>query len=107
MRMQPMKDVSSKEAAIYCHLRGLATRNWRGWASVNAKGAGSIEMLTERKCSYNDRPKVDEGQVSIAGLSVTHPATVSTINRTGSKTRLSRFDRLERVLSRLSDVSPP
>ncbi|OCF31919.1 hypothetical protein I317_00752 [Kwoniella heveanensis CBS 569] len=80
-RLKPMKDVTTKEAAIYCHLRGLSgwTRNERRWELAGPKGkrdargkgaVSSLEQLTEH---------------FIAGLSVTHPATVSTINRTGDK----------------------
>ncbi|WVQ97042.1 hypothetical protein IAU59_004152 [Kwoniella sp. CBS 9459] len=81
MRLKPMKDITTKEAAIYCHLRGLSgwTRNERRWEAAGPKGkrdargkgaVASLEQLTEH---------------FIAGLSVTHPATVSTINRTGDK----------------------
>ncbi|KAL7422824.1 Cytoplasmic tRNA 2-thiolation protein 2 [Cryptotrichosporon argae] len=80
-RLRPMKDVTVKEAAYYCHLRGIQTVNQRRWDSAgagagagplrNARGkAGSIEALTED---------------FIAGLDVSHPSTVSTINRTGDK----------------------
>jgi len=48
--MKPMKEVSMKEAAILCHLKGLETMNWRGWGGERdgrKGGASSIEMLTE------------------------------------------------------------
>ncbi len=49
-----MKEVSLKEAAFLCHLKGLETVNWRGWGGRerNGKGKGgvsSLEMLTERE----------------------------------------------------------
>ncbi|WVQ85594.1 hypothetical protein IAT38_007760 [Cryptococcus sp. DSM 104549] len=79
--LKPMKELTVKEAAIYCHLKGLGgwTRNGRRWEASgpvgkrDARGKGgvtSLEQLTEQ---------------FIAGLSVTHPSTVSTINRTGDK----------------------
>ncbi|WWD18150.1 hypothetical protein CI109_102599 [Kwoniella shandongensis] len=81
VRLKPMKDLSVKEAAVYCNLKGFNgfTRNDRRWDAAgpagkrDARGKGgvtSLEMLTEQ---------------FIAGLSVTHPSTVSTINRTGDK----------------------
>ncbi|KAK8865669.1 hypothetical protein IAR55_000814 [Kwoniella newhampshirensis] len=81
VRLKPMKDISVKEAAVYCRLKGLDgfTRNDRRWDAAgpagkrDARGKGgvtSLEMLTEQ---------------FIAGLSVSHPSTVSTINRTGDK----------------------
>ncbi|RSH92739.1 hypothetical protein EHS25_008185 [Saitozyma podzolica] len=76
-RLKPMKDVTLKEAALYCHLRGIPTVNHRKWTSeagggsdARGKGVHTIESLTE---------------AFIAGLDVTHPATVSTINKTGDK----------------------
>ncbi|WVF70665.1 hypothetical protein IAT40_005458 [Kwoniella sp. CBS 6097] len=88
-RLKPMKDMTTKEAAIYCHLRGLSgwTRNERRWEAAGPKGkrdargkgaVASLEQLTEH---------------FIAGLSVTHPATVSTINRTGDKLVYPGLDR--------------
>ncbi|ODO11853.1 hypothetical protein I350_00637 [Cryptococcus amylolentus CBS 6273] len=79
--LKPLKDLTTKEAAVYCHIKGLSqwTRNDRKWEVAgpvgkrDARGKGgvaSLEMLTEQ---------------FIAGLSVTHPSTVSTINRTGDK----------------------
>ncbi|WVQ71062.1 hypothetical protein IAR50_000587 [Cryptococcus sp. DSM 104548] len=79
--LKPLKDLTTKEAAVYCHIKGLSqwTRNDRKWEVAgpvgkrDARGKGgvaSLEMLTEQ---------------FIAALSVTHPSTVSTINRTGDK----------------------
>ncbi|KAL1405126.1 Cytoplasmic tRNA 2-thiolation protein 2 [Vanrija albida] len=79
MRIKAMKNVSLKEAAIWCHGRGVQTYNERRWdgtgggARRDARGKGataSIEALTER---------------FIAGLNVSHPSTVTTINKTGDK----------------------
>jgi len=67
--------------------------NSRGWGSVKGKddgkrdargkgGVASLEMLTERKSTIGAKLI---GAEFIAGLSVTHPSTVSTINRTGEK----------------------
>ncbi|EAL21965.1 hypothetical protein CNBC1050 [Cryptococcus deneoformans B-3501A] len=78
--LKPMSDLTAKEAAIYCHLRSLSsfTYNARHWDSAGPPpaagktkgGVKSLEMLTEN---------------FIAGLGASHPATVSTINRTGAK----------------------
>ncbi|WVR05630.1 hypothetical protein IAU60_002652 [Kwoniella sp. DSM 27419] len=79
--LKPMKDMTTKEAAVYCHLKGFGTwtRNERRWDNAGPKGkrdargkggTGSLESLTEQ---------------FIAGLNVSHPATVSTIIRTGDK----------------------
>ncbi|OXG21006.1 cytoplasmic tRNA 2-thiolation protein 2 [Cryptococcus neoformans Tu401-1] len=78
--LKPMSDLTAKEAAIYCHLRSLSsfTYNARHWDSAGPPpaagkmkgGVKSLEMLTEN---------------FIAGLGASHPATVSTINRTGGK----------------------
>jgi cytoplasmic tRNA 2-thiolation protein 2 len=93
MQLKPLKDITIREAAIWCHNARLPTMNSRGWGGVKGKddgkrdargkgGVASLEMLTERK-----RSKVGVWLISefIAGLSVTHPSTVSTINRTGEK----------------------
>ncbi|WVW80374.1 hypothetical protein I302_102355 [Kwoniella bestiolae CBS 10118] len=86
VRLKPMKDISFKEVAIYTHLRGLngLVRNARNWDNAgpqgrkgDSRGKGntrSLESLTEQ---------------FIASLAVTHPATVSTINRTGDKLRFT------------------
>jgi cytoplasmic tRNA 2-thiolation protein 2 len=66
--------------------------NSRGWGSVKGKddgkrdargkgGVASLEMLTERELAAETKLTAE----FIAGLSVTHPSTVSTINRTGEK----------------------
>ncbi|KIR30573.1 cytoplasmic tRNA 2-thiolation protein 2 [Cryptococcus deuterogattii LA55] len=78
--LKPMSDLTAKEAAIYCHLRSMSsfTYNARRWDSAGPPravgktkgGVKSLEMLTEN---------------FIAGLGASHPATVSTINRTGGK----------------------
>jgi hypothetical protein len=60
VRIKPMKEVSLKEAALWCHLKGIPTMNSRGWEDAgmigehtkkDARGKGmmSLEMLTERK----------------------------------------------------------
>ncbi|WWC88104.1 uncharacterized protein L201_003008 [Kwoniella dendrophila CBS 6074] len=81
-KLKPMKDITTKEVAIYTHLKGLnkdLVRNERRWdnsgpiGKKDSRGKGdtkSLESLTEQ---------------FIASLGVTHPATVSTINRTGDK----------------------
>ncbi|KAK4688458.1 cytoplasmic tRNA 2-thiolation protein 2, partial [Tremellales sp. Uapishka_1] len=80
VRLKPMREMSMKEVTIYCHTKRLSSFNERKWdhagpAGKRGKGGiGSLEMLTEQ---------------FIAGLSVTHPATVSTINRTGDKLTFS------------------
>ncbi|ORY24687.1 hypothetical protein BCR39DRAFT_317561 [Naematelia encephala] len=78
VQLKPMRDIGSKETAILCRLRELASWNERRWflgpegkeKGKGGSGTRSIEGLTER---------------FIAGLSVSHPSTVSTINRTGDK----------------------
>lgn len=57
-RVKALKDVSLKEAAIYCQLKGVRTVNERRWATeqVGMRGkakAPSLEMLTERE-SWSD-----------------------------------------------------
>jgi len=54
LRISPMKEVSVKEAAILCHIRGLESWNWREWdklgeSKTKASGNLSIEGLTERE----------------------------------------------------------
>ncbi|WWC60526.1 uncharacterized protein I303_103100 [Kwoniella dejecticola CBS 10117] len=79
--LKPMKEITIKEVAIYTHLKGLngVVRNDRKWdysgpiSKKDSRGKDhtrSLESLTEQ---------------FIASLGVTHPATVSTINRTGDK----------------------
>ncbi|WWC68416.1 uncharacterized protein I206_102343 [Kwoniella pini CBS 10737] len=79
--LKPMKDITIKEVSIYTHLKGLNSivRNDRKWdysgpiSKKDSRGKDhtrSLESLTEQ---------------FIANLGVTHPATVSTINRTGDK----------------------
>jgi cytoplasmic tRNA 2-thiolation protein 2 len=91
-RLKPMKELAVKEVAIYCHLKGIRTTNERRWAGDRdvAKGKGkapSLEMLTERM--YTKRCNLAKSRTDsidfIAGLSVTHPSTVSTIIKTGDK----------------------
>jgi hypothetical protein len=59
-QLKPFKDITTKEAAIWCHNGKLRTMNSRGWGSVKGKddgkrdargkgGVASLEMLTERK----------------------------------------------------------
>lgn len=58
-QLKPLKDVTIREAAIWCHLSRIPTINSRGWGSVKGKddgkrdargkgGVASLEMLTER-----------------------------------------------------------
>ncbi|WRT65908.1 uncharacterized protein IL334_002859 [Kwoniella shivajii] len=79
--LKPMKEITTKETAIYSYLKGWNgfIRNERKWDNAGPKskkdsrGKGdikSLESLTE---------------LFIATLAVTHPSTVSTINRTGDK----------------------
>ena len=55
-RIQAMKEVSLKEAAIFCYVRGLDMLNWRGWGGDGdgrgKNGTSSLEMLTERESLY-------------------------------------------------------
>lgn len=91
-----MKDITVREAAVYCHLREIETRNARSWASgnISSKAAASLEALTEGECQHNHprqslyRPLI-LSTAFIARLDVTHPSTVSTINKTGEKLRFS------------------
>ncbi|ORX34106.1 hypothetical protein BD324DRAFT_594457 [Kockovaella imperatae] len=75
-QVRAMKDISIKEASMYCWVNRRAMQNHRKWTAGDlhsgsrGKGSTSLEGLTED---------------FIAGLSVTHPATVSTITRTGEK----------------------
>lgn len=48
-RIKPMKGVTVREAAVYCHLNGIKTLNARFWAPPRnaAKAAASLESLTE------------------------------------------------------------
>ncbi|BEJ11767.1 hypothetical protein CspHIS471_0202270 [Cutaneotrichosporon sp. HIS471] len=64
MRLRGARELSVKEAALYCHARELETFNYRQW------GRKSIEGLTER---------------FVATLSTRHPATVGAITRTAGK----------------------
>lgn len=57
IRIQPMKDVTVKEAALLCHVRGIESRNERRWDLAGGgaqrdtrgkSGAASLEALTER-----------------------------------------------------------
>jgi cytoplasmic tRNA 2-thiolation protein 2 len=57
VRIKAIKELSLKEAALWCHARGLETANERRWDSTvggarrDARGKGtiaSIEALTER-----------------------------------------------------------
>lgn len=95
-QLKPLKDITIREAAIWCHLSGLPTINSRGWGSIKGKddgkrdargkgGVASLEMLTERELSRSCSKGSSSDAEFIAGLSVTHPSTVSTINRTGEK----------------------
>ncbi|CAK9783130.1 hypothetical protein CC85DRAFT_40044 [Cutaneotrichosporon oleaginosum] len=63
-RLRGARELSAKEAALYCHARGLESFSWR------ARRGGGIEALTER---------------FVATLSARHPATVGAITRTASK----------------------
>jgi cytoplasmic tRNA 2-thiolation protein 2 len=71
----------------------LGSWNWREWdrlggegkSSGKGNGSLSIEGLTERECGEMYVERTNEGIGFIAGLNVTHPATVSTINKTGDK----------------------
>ncbi|OCF56639.1 hypothetical protein L486_05493 [Kwoniella mangroviensis CBS 10435] len=86
IRLKPTKDISLKEVTIYTYLKNLngLVRNARNWDNAgpqnrkgDSRGKGntrSLESLTEQ---------------FIASLAVTHPATVSTINRTGDKLRFT------------------
>lgn len=54
VRLKPMKDIALKDAALWCHGRGLATFNERRWDNTvpgskrDGKGnVASIEALTE------------------------------------------------------------
>lgn len=59
-QLKPLKDVTIREAAIWCHLAKLPTVNSRGWGGIKGKddgkrdargkgGVASLEMLTERE----------------------------------------------------------
>lgn len=90
-----MKELSLKEASFTCRVQKLETRNWRGWGKIGAGegekrdargkgGAMSIEGLVERESTELITRDADTPEF-IASLDVSHPATVSTINRTGVK----------------------
>jgi cytoplasmic tRNA 2-thiolation protein 2 len=60
MQLKPLKDITIREAAIWCYNAGLPTLNSRGWGGVKGKddgkrdargkgGVASLEMLTERE----------------------------------------------------------
>lgn len=55
MRLKPMKDITLKEAAIFCRVKGVETLNQRGWGSGEGSdargksGIATLEMLTERE----------------------------------------------------------
>ncbi len=108
MRIKPLRDTMVREAAYYCHLRGLDTWSANGWDMVESGGAGggegkgagvnaargksgirSLERLTEGEhCAACWRlgPADGAGRADfVNGLMSTHPSTVSTITRTGSK----------------------
>ena len=56
-RLQPMKDLTVKDATFFCWLHGAETRNHRSWSvrggssDPRGKGATSLEGLTEREPS--------------------------------------------------------
>lgn len=54
VRIRGMKDANVKEAALWCHARGLATSAERRWdaggKSAPGKEVSSLEALTEREC---------------------------------------------------------
>ena len=93
LRMKPMKELSVREVSMWCRIHGISTVNHRGWDAVGPRerggrakgGASSIEGLTERECPCYGKSMSLIDIEFIAGLSVTHPSTVSTINRTGDK----------------------
>lgn len=47
--MKPMKEITVKDAAICCHLRGVPTVNHRLWGREGKGKAVTIEGLTERE----------------------------------------------------------
>lgn len=53
IRIKPLKDVTIKEAAYYCHIKRMQTVNWRRWDTFVAggkrekPGVRSLERLTE------------------------------------------------------------
>ncbi|GMK56483.1 hypothetical protein CspeluHIS016_0303230 [Cutaneotrichosporon spelunceum] len=64
-RLRGARELTVKEAALYCHARGLQTFNFREGSERR-----SVEGLTER---------------FVATLSTRHPATVGAITRTAAK----------------------
>lgn len=59
-QLKPIKDITIREAAIWCHLAKIPSVNSRGWGGIKGKddgkrdargkgGVASLEMLTERK----------------------------------------------------------
>ncbi|KAJ9125174.1 hypothetical protein QFC22_000128 [Naganishia vaughanmartiniae] len=108
-RIKPLRESMIKEAAYYCHIKRIPTVNHRMWdrtigsmtGQTRIKGVGeargkgginSLEKLTEgvlRK-SWSSALKTIDGSSFlnidfITNLGATHPSTVSTISRTGSK----------------------
>lgn len=104
LRLRAMREVSAKEAAVYCFARGIETFNWRVWG--RGRKEGSIEALTERECRGRAERRrgtrvrgvtaagrsSNEGRLKetltpgfVATLSTSHPATVGAITRTAAK----------------------
>lgn len=53
VRLRAARDVTVKEAALYCHALGLESFNYRRWESGRGrKDASSIEGLTEREFTW-------------------------------------------------------
>ena len=77
MRLQPMKDLTVKDATYFCWLNRLDSRNYRSWSArggstgSRGKGATSLEGLTERKAF----PATPKGSELISGLDRFHSWT--------------------------------
>ncbi|GHJ85675.1 hypothetical protein NliqN6_2077 [Naganishia liquefaciens] len=92
-RIKPLREAMFKEAAYYCHIKRIPTVNHRLWdRTVGTLGAGAgpgdksrIKGVGEArgKGGINSLEKLTED--FITNLGATHPSTVSTISRTGSK----------------------
>ncbi|KAJ9093138.1 hypothetical protein QFC19_008481 [Naganishia cerealis] len=90
-RIKPLRESMIKEAAYYCHIKRIPTVNHRMWdrtiGSMSGQAGDKIRIKgvgeARGKGGINSLEKLTED--FITNLGATHPSTVSTISRTGSK----------------------
>ncbi|KAJ9108819.1 hypothetical protein QFC21_000139 [Naganishia friedmannii] len=86
-RIKPLRESMIKEAAYYCHIKRIPTVNHRMWDRTIGSMTGQVRIKgvgeARGKGGINSLEKLTED--FITNLGATHPSTVSTISRTGSK----------------------